>query len=345
MDAKPLGVGIVGVGMVAATHAKAVLEIPDQIRVEGVFARSPERRRAFAERYGFPEAASLEALIGNPEIGAVIVLTPPNARREIVQACAVAGKSVLLEKPVERGTRSAREIVGIADAAGITLGVVFQNRFRPGAQALKRLANEQSLGRIATVQVVMPWWRPQAYYDEPGRGTLARDGGGVLINQAIHMLDLALWIAGPVEEVQAMAGTSLLHRMEAEDFVAGGLRFANGALGAVLANTASFPGESGHIAVDFEHGSARLEGSVLTVQRHGGQIERLGEESATGGGADPMAFSHEWHRMALADFAEAVLSRRPPAVTAGEAIEVHRLIDALMMSASTRRAVGLAEIE
>lgn len=165
----------------------------------------------------------------------------------------------------------------------------------------------------------MPWWRAQSYYDEPGRGTLARDGGGVLISQAIHTIDLALSLTGPVARVQAMAATTRFHRMETEDYVSAGLRFKNGAVGSLVASTASFPGAAESILLHFDNASLRLASGLLHLDWRDGRQETFGGAAAgTGGGADPMAFTHEWHKGVFDDFADAISSGRPPVVT-GEA--------------------------
>jgi UDP-N-acetyl-2-amino-2-deoxyglucuronate dehydrogenase len=338
---QPLGIGIVGLGMVADAHARALAELGAEVEVRGAFARDPARRAAFAARHGLPEAASLEAMLADPGVEAILLLTPPDARRGIVEAAARAGKHVLAEKPLERSAAAAAEIVELCEEAGVTLGVVFQHRMRAASRALLGLAASGELGALAAVQVSLPWWRPQSYYDEPGRGTYARDGGGVLITQAIHTLDLMLAVTGPVAEVAAIAGTTRLHRMEAEDFVGAGLRFENGALGSLAATTAAFPGGPESIALTFERASARLEGGALTVTRRDGATEVIGGETGTGGGADPMAFPHAWHRDVIADFARAVRAGRPPAVSGRAALEVHRLIDALARSAREGRAVAV----
>ena len=312
--------------------------------MQGVFSRDSARRAEFSAEFGFPQASSLDALIEDPRIDAILVLTPPSARVEIVQACANAGKHVLMEKPIERTTAVAHAIVDVCEKAGVKLAIVFQHRFRGAARTLKEILARRSLGEICAVQVVVPWWRPQAYYDEPGRGTYSRDGGGVLITQAIHTLDLMLSLAGPVSEVQAIAGTTRLHRMESEDFVAGGLKFANGALGSLVATTAAFPGAAEHIVLDCERGSARLAGDTLTVQHHDGAIDQYGEEMGTGGGADPMAFPHDWHRAVIADFAEAVVLNRPPAISGREGLHVHLFIDALIQSAGENRVVPVMQV-
>ncbi len=187
----------------------------------------------------------------------------------------------------------------------------------------------------------VPWWREQAYYDEPGRGTYERDGGGVLISQAIHTLDLMLSLTGPVAQVQAVAATTRFHEMESEDFVAGGMRFASGAPGSVMATTASFPGEAESITLDCEKASAHLQSGTLTLSWRDGRVESFGETGGTGGGADPMAFPHGWHRDLIAGFAAAVREGRDPVPSGREALDVHRLIDALMRSSREGRAIDI----
>jgi len=191
------------------------------------------------------------------------------------------------------------------------------------------------------VQVSVPWWRPQSYYDQPGRGSYARDGGGVLISQAIHTLDLLVWLVGLPAEVQAMAGTSPAHQMEAEDFVAAGLRFRNGALGSLVATTAAFPGGAESLVLAGARATARLEGGELRLWRRDGSTETVGGPTGGGGGADPMAFPFDWHRDLIADFVAAVEAGRQPLVTGRQALDVHHLIDALVRSSADRRAVSI----
>lgn len=338
---KPFGIGIIGVGMVADTHARALAELNDCIEICGVFARDQAALGRFAVRHGLQAATSLSALLDQPGLDAILLLTPPNARLDIIRAAAVRGKHVLSEKPLGRDSGEARDIVRLCEEVGIALGVVLQHRFRAASIALRLLVESCELGRVAIVQVSVPWWRPQSYYDEPGRGTYARDGGGVLISQAIHTLDLMLSVAGPVSEVSAVAGTSILHSMEAEDFVGAGLRFANGALGMLTTTTAAFPGGAESIVITFERGQARLEGGCLTLIGMDGSRREIGETAATGGGADPMAFPHDWHRDLIADFAMAVNQGRQPIVTGRDALRVHELIDALILSSREKRTVFL----
>jgi predicted dehydrogenase len=227
----------------------------------------------------------------------------------------------------------------MCERAGVTLGVVFQHRMRAASRKAAELVASGDLGALGLVEIAVPWWREQSYYDEPGRGTYARDGGGVLISQAIHTIDLALSLTGPVASVQAMTATTRFHDMEAEDTAVAGLRFAGGAVGSLTASTASFPGSAEWIRLHFEHASLHLEAGVLTVSHRDGRIARFGEEAGTGGGADPMAFTHGWHQSILEDFRDALRDGRDPAVTGRAALASHALIDAITASAGSGHVI------
>lgn len=337
--------GLIGLGMAVTPHAQSLIELADRVEVTA-WGPSAARRAAFTERFELPVVEEAAAILEDPTISAVLLLTPPDARLDLVRRVAAAGKHLLMEKPLERTLASAEQVVDLTEAAGITTGVVFQHRFRETAEALRRCLADGSLGTIATVQLDVPWWRPQSYYDEPGRGTLARDGGGVLITQAIHGLDLMLSFTGPAASVQAIAGTSVLHRMEGEDFVGAGITLASGALGALCATTSFYPGRTETLIIAGTTGTAVLAGGRLDLHRHDGTAETVGgsggEAGGIGGGADPMAFSHAWHKAVITDFLDALDEARPPRVTARTALDVHRLIDALLRSAASgqRTTVG-----
>jgi predicted dehydrogenase len=332
---------VIGCGMAALPHGRALRDLSDLIEVRGVYARNRENREAFAAEFGFPAATSAEALAQDADVDAVLLITPPNAREEYVRMFAAHGKHVLSEKPVERTLENAERIVAICAEAGVHLGVVFQHRFREASQKLADLIWGGALGAIRVVAIDVPWWRDQAYYDEPGRGTDARDGGGVLISQAIHTLDLMVSLCGPVKSVQALSATTAFHRMEAEDFVAGAMVFESGAVGALSTTTAQFPGGAESIRLECDKASVVLKSGVLQVHWRDGTHEVFGTSAGTGGGADPMAFPFEWHRDLIADFATAVSAGRPPTVTGAAALEVHRLIAALERSSAQGARVDL----
>lgn len=326
-------IGIVGLGMAVTPHAKGLLDLAERIEVAYAFSPSAERRQAFADRFPFALCDRLETILDDPSVDAVLVLTPPNTHLDIASRCAAAGKHVLLEKPVETTTERAGQLVGVCQRAGVTLGIVLQHRFRPAAMELAGLLKAGELGAIVGCSTVIRLWRPQSYYDEPGRGTLARDGGGVLMSQGIHTLDLMLSLAGPIAEVAGFSGTTPIHRMEAEDMVCAAVRFANGAFGTIDATTAAYPGFPERIDLACEKGTASLAGTALSVTfRDGRKVETGPDGSAGGTGADPMAFPHDYHRAVMVDFIDAIEAGREPKVTGDEALKVHRLIDALIES-------------
>ncbi|KKB77732.1 oxidoreductase [Devosia soli] len=336
------GIGVVGAGMAAKPHALALQALSDRIAVRGVWRRDAVALKAFCAEYGFPAAESFEAMLADPAIRAILILTPPNAREPLVAAAAAAGKHVLMEKPVERTTQAAERIVEICETAGVTLGIIFQHRFRAASKALEEKVRSCELGRLFAAHLVVPWWRPQeGYYNKPGRGTFAQDGGGVLITQAIHTLDLMLSLTGLVKAVTALAATTGFHSMETEDFVAGGLEFANGAVGALMATTANFPGGAETLTLNFEKASATLAGGNLDLRWFDGRHEQVGEASNSGGGADPMAFPFDWHMAQIADFVDALETGRQPVSTGRSALAVHRLIDALIASSREGERISL----
>jgi UDP-N-acetyl-2-amino-2-deoxyglucuronate dehydrogenase len=321
-------VAIVGLGMAVTPHAKSLLDL--KIDVAYAYSPSAARRKQFGERFPFPLCERLETILEDRSVGAVLVLTPPNTHLEIVERCAAAGKHVLLEKPLEVSTAKAEALV--KKASNIKLGVVLQHRFRPAAEKLRERLGE--LGRIVSASAFIPNWRPQSYYDQPGRGTRARDGGGVLLTQAIHTLDLFLSFTGEASEVKSFATTTPVHRMETEDLAVAAVRFKSGALGVVHATTAAYPGFPERIELIGARGTAELHGTALRIELQGEKPFELKTESGGGGtGADPMAFPHDWHRGLIEDFLDAIEQNREPRVSGAEALKVHRFIDRILQSA------------
>jgi predicted dehydrogenase len=335
-------IAIVGLGMAVTPHAKSLLDLAD--RAEVVYAMSPSERRreGFAARFPFPPSDSLERIIQDRTVTAAAVLTPPNTHLEIAGALARAGKHVLLEKPLDVSTRRAEELVEACRAAGVTLGVVLQHRFKPAAVRLAGILRTGALGQIVNCSTSIRLWRPQSYYDEPGRGTKSRDGGGVLITQGIHTLDLMLSLAGPVTEVCGYVTTTPVHRMETEDLVCAAARFASGAVGVIDATTSAFPGGPECIELIGTMGTASLAGTALTMELHDGTRERMEPDATAGGtGADPMAFPHDYHLGVWRDFLDAIDGRRPPRVCGIEALKVHYLIDGLLEAGASGNRVAV----
>ena len=345
---KKKGAALIGVGMVSSTYAQALHDLQESVSLTGVLgARSSSTKRFLAkhaDRLTGDERAYTDVAenAGDEDVDFVLLATPPNARKEIVAALAHHGKHILMEKPVERTLAAAREICMLCEQQGVKLGIMLQHRARPSAKTLQELVTETDFGELLSVEINVPWWRPQAYYDEPGRGSYARDGGGVLISQAIHTLDLALQFSGPVADVTAMCATSGFHEMESEDFVSAGLRFARGAVGKLFASTASYPGYAESIGLHYRNASVRLESNLLRIEWQDGHSETIGESAATGAGADPMAFTSDWHRDVIEDFVQALDSGRDPLITGTSALAVHALIEAIEEAGRTGQRTAVS---
>ncbi|MCV9967104.1 Gfo/Idh/MocA family oxidoreductase [Pararhizobium sp. BT-229] len=333
-------IAIIGLGMAVEPHAKSLIDLGDRLEVVCGYSRTEARRAAFAGKYRLPVSGNLDAIFTDPSIDAMMILTPPNSHGELVARAAGAGKHILLEKPLDVSTAHAETLVDAAERAGVKLGVVLQHRFRPAAEALAGLLAQNRLGEMIGVSARLYNWRPQSYYDAPGRGTRARDGGGVLLTQGIHTLDLLLSLTGLPDEVFAYATTSPIHRMETEDMVAGVLRYPGGAMGTVSATTCAFPGFPDRIDIICTRGTAVLDGPTLTAKFHDGtEFETADGGPGGGAGADPMAFPHDHHRAVLADFLDAIEADREPRASGREALKAHDFIDALLHSAETGAAV------
>ena len=322
-------VAILGLGMAVTPHAKSLLDLKNRVDVAYAWSPSAARRAAFATKFPFPQCDRLETILDDDTVDAVLVLTPPNTHLELVERCAAAGKHILLEKPLEISTARAEKLV--QSAAKVKLGIVLQHRFRPAAEKLGAILKAGRLGELVSASAMIPNWRPQSYYDQPGRGTRARDGGGVLVTQGIHTLDLFLSFTGKAAEVKSFTTTTRVHQMETEDLAAAAVRFENGALGVIHATTAAYPGFPERIELIGTRGTALLEGTSLKVNLQDQPAIEFSTPSGGGGtGADPMAFPHDWHRSLIADFLDAIEQKREPRVSGNEALKVHRFIDALL---------------
>lgn len=321
-----IGVAVVGLGPASQPHSKSLIDLADRVDVRWAVSRSTERVKAHAEQFAFPATIDMEAAIHDPTVDAVIILTPPSSHLEVAQICLAAGKHVLVEKPLELTLERAERLVDLANTSGLRFGVVLQHRFRPASVRLKQALDEGELGKVQAGFLAVPWWRPQSYYDEPGRGTIMRDGGGVLLTQAIHSLDLFRSLVGVSKVVKADVRTTDLHRMETEDLVTALLELGNGAAGTLMATTAAYPGYPERIEIIGTKGFASLVGGTLRLSLLSGREEVVEAEGKTGSGASIMDFPHDAHRAVLADFLDAIRDGRQPLVTGDEALATQRLV-------------------
>jgi predicted dehydrogenase len=325
-----IGVAIIGLGNALAPHAMAVQELADRVRVVHAVARNADQRRLVSEQYGFVTSDDAAAAIADPRVDAVMILTPTNAHLEIAEAAFAAGKHVLCEKPLETTVERAERLVALGRRADRRLAVMLQLRFRPASRRLKALLVTNAIGEIQAATMTVPWWRPQSYYDEPGRGVKARDGGGVLMIQAIHTLDLFRWLVGVGSVDAAIVRTTSLHIMETEDYATALVRTGNGAPGTIIATVAAFPGGPEQITVIGSRAVARMEGSKLKVSFLDGTEDEVHDSGGSGSGSGFMAFSHEPHKAVLVDFLQAIEQGRDPAIPGEEALATQRVIDTII---------------
>jgi UDP-N-acetyl-2-amino-2-deoxyglucuronate dehydrogenase len=319
-------IALVGLGMAVNKHVLALRDLADRTEVVACWSPSPARRQDFTTRYRLPVVDSLAAIFDDASIDLVFILSPPWSHLELVERCARAGKHVLLEKPVEATLQRAEQLVRLCHTDDIKLGVVFQNRFRSPHLRLRALLADGTLGRPISTSLTMRWWRPDSYFAEGDRGMKSRDGGGVLLSQAIHTMDQLVDLFGVPTEVCGFHATSQLRRIDTEDVVAGALRWSNGAVGTLDATTTSFPTIPERIDIAAEHGSATLERTRLRVWlRDGTTIDDEEDAASPAVIGDYLA-----HRRLIADLLDALDHNRQPSCSGESALGVHRLIDALM---------------
>ena len=343
----PLGFGIVGLGMIADFHARAIAQT-NGARLVGVASRSAEKAQAFAAKHGGLFAAtSVDELVARPDVDIVCITTPNGEHRAPALAAIRAGKHVVIEKPIDLTLAGADELIAAADQHGVQICPIFQGRFGDSARTVKAAIDAGRLGRMVLASAYVKWHRTAQYYTGY-RGSLVLDGGGAVINQAIHGLDLLQWFVGLPAEVFAWKTRRVHTGIEAEDTACAALKFPDGALGAFETSTALWPGWSRRLEVCGEHGSIALEDDRIArweFREAGPEDETIrtgGQANALGSGAsDSKAINTEGHRRQLQDLVDAVRENRPTAIDGREGRKAVAFVDAIYRSAETGAAVAL----
>lgn len=344
----PVGFGIVGIGMIADYHAQAIAAAGG--RLIGVATRSKENGRAFAEKHrAIFSTTDVKELVNRADVDVICITTPSGAHLDPALAAISAGKHVVIEKPLEITTERADRIIAAAATAGVRLAPIFQSRFGEGARTLKAAIDAGRFGRMVLCSAYVKWHRASSYYTG-WKGTLAVDGGAVVINQSIHAIDLLQWFAGMPEEVFAWTTRRVHTGIEAEDTAAASLRFASGALGAIESSTALWPGWARRIEITGETGSVSLEDDRIVrwdfrEPRPEDDAIRSApaNESMRGGSSAANAISIEGHTRQLQDLIAALRENRPLAIEAREARNAVAIVNALYASANRGQPVSLNE--
>ncbi len=347
MPESSLGFAVIGTGMIAGYHCRAVTET-EGARMIGVVSRTPEKGRAFAEQHGVPVVTqTVEEMVRRPDVDVVIVTTPSGAHLDPALTAIEAGKHVIVEKPLETTPERADRIIDAADRAGVKVATIFQGRFGDGARTVKAALDAGRFGKRVLCSAYVKWFRTREYYTTPWKGTWDLDGGGALMNQAVHGVDLLQWFAGLPTEVSAYFTRRVHIGIQADDTTVAVLRFPDGALGAIEATTAVWPGWSRRIEICGETGSVCLEDDTIVrwefaSEAPEGEAIRSRSGNALGSGAgDPGAISIVGHQRQIEDMVRAIREDRPPAVDGREGRKAVALVHAIYQSAREGRPVAV----
>ena len=352
-----IGFGIVGGGVIGPLHAQAITAQPDA-RLVAVCDVVPSAAAKLAGDYGAEAMTDLDAMLARDDIQVVSICVPSGLHAEIGVRAARAGKHVICEKPIDITLDAADRLIAACDEAGVKLQVISQHRFGAGMQRLKKAIDDGALGTLVMGNAEIFWYRAQAYYDSGGwRGTWALDGGGCLMNQGVHYVDLLRWAMGPVTSVTATMGTLAHERIEVEDAAVAVIQFANGAIGSLIGTTDAFPGYTCRLEVVGTEGSVILEDGEIRAWNLKAEIGEVGAygrskeakhaeaakngKSGGQGAADPAAISWGGHAVEVRDMLDAIREERAVALPGSSARNALELILAIYRSAETGRTVTM----
>ena len=335
-------VGIIGTGAIAEKHAQAYQKIGYEITV--CTNQTPAKGKKFAGATGAEFVASFEEVCRHPQVDYVDVCTLPNFRLPVVELCAKTRKHVLIEKPIATNLQAAREMIQLARKAGIQLGVVSQRRFDDSIQFLKKSITEGRLGKILEADAYVKWYRSTEYYSRPVKGSWAGEGGGALINQGIHQLDILLYLIGPVDRVSGYWQLGALHAIESEDIVNALLRYSSGATGVIQASTAIWPGYTERIEIHGTKGTAILTGddrmTTWDIQGEGvGSVPIAGDQSSAS--SDPMAITTQNMERQFMDFGEACKAGRAPLISGMDGYRALQAATSIYESCKQERTIEI----
>ncbi len=341
---RTFGVGIVGAGTIAKVHAAELAGV-EGAELVAVVERSGEDGRELATSHGAEWHPDLEGMLARDDVDVVVLCTPSGIHADGAVAAAQAGKHVICEKPMAITLGGVDRMIGACREAGVALSVIFQYRFHRDALRLKRALDAGLFGRPILCNALVHWCRTQAYYDEKGgwRGTWELDGGGALMNQSVHAVDLLQWLLGPVESLCAYTET-LTHDIETEDLATAALRFESGAMGVVQGTTCNHRDYPLKVELRGTEGSATFEGTRLTSWYPIRDEELLSEEELAllpESGDEPLGPAHGRQ---LRVIFEALREGREPPIPGEEACKAVEIILSIYQAARSGERVSLRPV-
>lgn len=338
---KKFNIGLVGCGTIADTHAEAIAET-ECGQLISAFSRTESNLDAFCNKFEVKGYSDYQEFLADGDLDVVVVCTPSGTHLDYGEKAAEAGKHLIIEKPIEVTLGRAHRLIESCQKNEVKLAVIYQNRFIEDVKKLKSIIDEGTLGKIVMVDASVKWFRDQEYYDSAGwRGTLSLDGGGAVINQAIHTVDLLLWLCGDVESLQAYKDTLTHERIEGEDNAVASLRFKNGAIGVFKASTSIVPPQNRAIEIHAENGTAHLDGDRLKLRGTDLDEEETNIEESSGAGASsPLAgMSNNNHKKQYDQILPAFLNDNEPVVSGQNSLKSLAFVEGLYLSVEENRAV------
>ena len=341
-----LKIGIVGIGTIADIHAQALQE-SEKLELYSVYSRSEKNARNLGDKNNVRWYTDWEGFISDPELDAVSVCTPSGNHLDYGELAARAGKHVIIEKPIEVTLDRAKRLIRVCEENSVALAVIYQSRFVPEIQALKRNLDEQVIGKLFMGDARIKWFRGQDYYDSGAwRGTLALDGGGVLINQAIHTIDLLQWFMGDVESIYGKTSTLTHERLEGEDNAVALVKYKSGAIGVIVGSTSIQPAQPRRIELHGKNGSIILDGDdVRMLNAEDDKVENQVKKNPASGASSPLAgFSIDPHRHQIEAIADAISEGREPPVSGKESLKSLAMVLAIYESSKTNTPIQMDDL-
>jgi predicted dehydrogenase len=343
-----VGFGIIGCGNIGPVHAAAI-DAVEGAKLVGVADVVEASAQKLAGQYGAAAYGDYKQMLERDDLQAVCLCVPSGLRAEIAEDVAAAGKHLLSEKPLDVTAERIDRIITATDKAGTLLGCIFQSRFATGPQRVKKALDEGRFGKLVLGNAYIKWYRSEEYYASGAwRGTKKLDGGGALMNQGIHQIDLLLWLMGPVKKLWAQTATIAHKGLEVEDLATVNLEFESGAFGTIEGSTAIWPGVPARVDLHGTHGGAWIEDGDIKYWKfqdtrpEDAEIEAaMQAEGELGSGAgDPLAaLKIEGHRRQIEDFAGAIREGRKPLIDGREGRVAVHVIEKIYESAATGNVV------
>jgi predicted dehydrogenase len=340
--------GIIGCGMIAKFHAKAIKDAKGEL--VACYDQVPQAAERISHEFGGKAYGSLDAFLADPNVEIVTIGTPSGAHHDPAISAAKAGKHVIIEKPLEITLERCDNIISVCEKAGVTLSAIFPSRFHDSSIKIKQAIEANRFGKLTIGDAIVKWYRTQEYYDSGAwRGTWELDGGGALMNQAIHSVDLLTWLMGQVVEIRAQTALLAHERITVEDAAVATVRFANSAIGIIEATTAAYPGYLKRVEIHGTAGSAILEEEdiikwdfIASTPEDAVIRETMANKLSGGGGAaDPSAIGHHGHARQFADVLDAINTGRKPLIDGYEGRRSVEIILGIYKAAETGATVQL----